>query len=86
MYSNKFKGHQRRLTSFRSVEKGAYLFLVPASFCYFGYRLYMQNVVEAEKRATELKQLETRYFDQAKDNLMKVKERMRECTEELVSK
>ena len=76
MYSNKFRNQGRRIWSLLTLEKALYAALVPGSFGYFGYRLYKQNVIEMEQRAIELKEMEEKYINNARNNLKMINQEL----------
>ena len=60
---------QPKRNTFRSLEKIGYGVVLSGIFSFCGYKLYEKNVLEVEKRALELKKLEDRFFDIAKQNV-----------------
>ena len=78
MYSNRLKSHGRSLMNFRNIEKMFYAAIVPVSFGYYAYKLYKQNVIEADQRASELKELEDLYIKEARDNIQTIAQLIKE--------
>ena len=56
----------------RSLEKLAYLFLIPTVMGASAFTLYRKNVLQAGERAAKLKEIEERYLGANPDNMVKL--------------
>jgi glutaredoxin len=61
----------RNHSIFRSIEKIGYGVSLSGVFAFCGYKLYQKNVLEVQKRALELRDLENKFITQARENIKK---------------